>query len=290
MNELYVKLKFIMPTLSKSERVIAESLMDNQEMICNETLSEFGRRIGSSDATIIRFCKKMGFSGYSDLKKTIMRFLNENEAVVEENIEPTNSVLKNLEQVYKSNVQTLQDTMLLASNDYEEAVDSIMLASKVNFFGAGDASVIAKLFEFKFKRCGIQCSAQADPVFQLIEAQNMGKDDVAVVISYTGRSYNVLNATKVAKKNGAKIIAITKMSRSPLISLSDVNLFIATSDFTLGNEMVIRRTAEQMILDAIYVTMLVRKKEYGSILGNAVKSYSRNQISQTRRKGGKHVN
>ena len=75
-----------------------------------------------------------------------------------------------------------------------------------------------------------------------------------------------------------------------MISLSDVNLFIATSDFTLGKEMVIRRTAEQMILDAIYVTMLVRKKEYGSILGNAVKSYSRNQISQTRRKGGKHVN
>ena len=287
MNEIIVKLRFVMPSLSKTERNVAEALMENPEQICEETLAEFGARIHGSDASIIRFCRKMGYSGYTELKMAISKAFGENRDVLVEDVKPTDSVLDNLKQIYQSNVQILQDTMLLASNEYEAAVTAIMNAHIVNFFGAGDAGVIAKLFEFKFKRCGIRCSAQEDPVFQLIEAQNMDHGDVAIIISYTGRSYNVLNAAKAAKEKGATIISITKMSKSPLVEISDINLFIATSDFTLGKEIIIRRTAEQMILDAIYVTMMVRNEKYGQRLGETAKGYTQNKIGRSKKKSGR---
>lgn len=114
---------------------------------------------------------------------------------------------------------------------------------------------------------------------QLMEASNLGPGDVAVIISYEGKSRTVLNAAKVADERGATIICITKMSKSPLLRLSDISLFIATSDVTVGKDIVARRVAEQMVIDALYLSVLVRSdKGYEKRLNSASKSFELNKI------------
>ena len=125
----------------------------------------------------------------------------------------------------------------------------------------------------------ISGSAQQDAVMQLIEASNLGPGDVAIAISSEGKSRTVVNAMRVAKERGATVICITKMSKSPLLKLSDINLFIATSDVTVGKDIVARRMAEQMIVDTLYLTLLVRsEKDYDKHLNSTSKFLEMNKI------------
>ncbi len=280
MNELMVKLRFLIPTLPRAEKAVAQALLEKPELICLMTLAELARETDSSDASIIRFCRKMGYSGFSEMKQAFANALNDSSIMTVEEIHKEDSVLDNLQKVYKSNMQTLTDTILLADKEaYEEAVQVLLKAKSIHFFGAGDSAAVCQLFYFKFGRLGIPGSAQQDPVMQLMEASNLGPGDVAVIISYEGKSRTVLNAAKVADERGATIICITKMSKSPLLRLSDISLFIATSDVTVGRDIVARRVAEQMVIDALYLSVLVRSDNgYEKRLNSASKSFELNKI------------
>ena len=280
MNELMVKLRFLIPTLQRAEKAVAQALLEKPELICLMTLAELARETDSSDASIIRFCRKMGYSGFSEMKQAFANALNDSSIMTVEEIHKEDSVLDNLQKVYKSNMQTLTDTILLADKEaYEEAVQVLLKAKSIHFFGAGDSAAVCQLFYFKFGRLGIPGSAQQDPVMQLMEASNLGPGDVAVIISYEGKSRTVLNAAKVADERGATIICITKMSKSPLLRLSDISLFIATSDVTVGRDIVARRVAEQMVIDALYLSVLVRSDNgYEKRLNSASKSFELNKI------------
>ena len=280
MNELMVKLRFLIPTLPRAEKAVAQALLEKPELICLMTLAELARETDSSDASIIRFCRKMGYSGFSEMKQAFANALNDSSIMTVEEIHKEDSVLDNLQKVYKSNMQTLTDTILLADKEaYEEAVQVLLKAKSIHFFGTGDSAAVCQLFYFKFGRLGIPGSAQQDPVMQLMEASNLGPGDVAVIISYEGKSRIVLNAAKVADERGATIICITKMSKSPLLRLSDISLFIATSDVTVGKDIVARRVAEQMVIDALYLSVLVRSdKGYEKRLNSASKSFELNKI------------
>ena len=280
MNELMVKLRFLIPTLPRAEKAVAQALLEKPELICLMTLAELARETDSSDASIIRFCRKMGYSGFSEMKQAFANALNDSSIMTVEEIHKEDSVLDNLQKVYKSNMQTLTDTILLADQEaYEEAVQVLLKAKSIHFFGAGDSAAVCQLFYFKFGRLGIPGSAQQDPVMQLMEASNLGPGDVAVIISYEGKSRTVLNAAKVADERGATIICITKMSKSPLLRLADISLFIATSDVTVGKDIVARRVAEQMVIDALYLSVLVRSdKGYEKRLNSASKSFELNKI------------
>ena len=280
MNELMVKLRFLIPTLPRAEKAVAQALLEKPELICLMTLAELARETDSSDASIIRFCRKMGYSGFSEMKQAFANALNDSSIMTVEEIHKEDSVLDNLQKVYKSNMQTLTDTILLADKEaYEEAVQVLLKAKSIHFFGAGDSAAVCQLFYFKFGRLGIPGSAQQDPVMQLMEASNLGPGDVAVIISYEGKSRTVLNAAKVADERVATIICITKMSKSPLLRLSDISLFIATSDVTVGRDIVARRVAEQMVIDALYLSVLVRSDNgYEKRLNSASKSFELNKI------------
>lgn len=280
MNELIVKLRFLIPTLPRAERGVAQALLEKPELICLMTLAELARETDSSDASIIRFCRKMGYSGFTEMKQAFINALNDSSIMTVEEIHKEDTVLDNLQKVYKSNMQTLTDTILLADESaYEDAVQALLKAKSIHFFGAGDSAAVCQLFYFKFRRLGIPGSAQADAVMQLMEASNLGPGDVAVIISYEGKSRTILNVARVANERGATILCITKMSKSPLLRLSDISLFIATSDVTVGKDIVARRVAEQMVIDALYLSVLVRSdKDYGKQLNRTSKSFELNKI------------
>lgn len=259
MKDLLVRIRFQLPSLPRAEKVAAEALIDNPEAITNLTLAELAAETGSSDASIIRFCKRMGFSGYTDFKNAFISADYEEletDTVSSSDKEDMTSILK---KVFQGNIQTLMDTLSLASSNYEEAVEAMYNAKSIHFFGVGDAYAVCLLAHMKISRLGITGSAYSDVMQQLITAGNLGPQDVAFAVSYEGRSKNVLEAMKMAKKNGAKTICITKMSKSPLIKLTDIALFISISDLTIGREKVTRRVADQAILDALFVGISAKK-------------------------------
>ena len=104
-----------------------------------------------------------------------------------------------------------------------------------------------------FGRLGIPCSVHSVVLLQLMTAGNLTSEDVALAVSYEGRSRNVVEAMKIAKERGAVTISITKMNKSPLLRYTDISLFTAVNDLTVGRDKVTRRVSDQFILDALYL-------------------------------------
>lgn len=253
MNDLFVRIRFLLPSLPRAEKAIASALLENPEAITHLTLAEIARESGSSEASIIRFCKRMGYDGFSSLKEAFIRAIAEGTEIQSEGIEVSDDMKTILKKVYQSNVQTLSDTLVLADEGYEKALTALLNAREIHFFGVGDAYAVCQLAYMKFGRLGIPCSAPSDVMLQMMTAGNMTKQDVAVAVSYEGRSKNVVEAMKIAKQAGAVTISITKMSKSPLLQYTDISLFIAVNDLTIGRDKVTRRVADQFILDALYL-------------------------------------
>lgn len=255
MKEILVKIRFLIPTLPRAEKAIAEALMEHPEAITYMTLAEISKESGSSEASVIRFCKRMGYSGYSALQSAIREAMEGENVPHEEELRVSDSdnMQEIIKKIYQSNVQTLTDTMVLASEQCERALEALLSAKSIHFFGAGDAYAVCQLAYMKFKRLGIPCSAEEDIMLQMITASNLTKRDVAIAISYDGRSKNVVDALRIAKQAGATTISITKKNKTPLLRYTDIKLFIAVNDLSFDREKVTRRVADQFIMDALYM-------------------------------------
>lgn len=199
MNELLVKIRFLIPSLPRAEKAFAQALLENPEAITHLTLADIARESNSSDASIIRFCKRLGYHGYSDLKQAFTAAIAEGDEVHEEEIEESDDVNDILKKVFQSNVQTLQNTMVLANERYKDALDALIDAKSIHFFGVGDAFAACQFAFMKFCRLGIPCSSYSDVMLQYTIADNLGPGDVALAVSYEGRSRNVVQAMKIAK-------------------------------------------------------------------------------------------
>ena len=273
MNELLVKINFLIPMLPRAEKCFAQALVENPEATSHMTLAEIAKESNSSDASIIRFCKRLGYHGYLELKAAVASALSQEKTVFEGNVSSADTIEDIMKKVFQSNVQTLQNTMVMADENYQKAVDALVNAKSIHFFGVGDAYAACQFTFMKFCRLGVISSAQSDVMMQFTVANNLGPGDVALAVSYEGRSRNVVQAMSIAKKRGATTICITKMSKSPLLKYTDIPLYIAINDLSVDREKVTRRVADQFVLDILYLGYINQKKQDFS------KCLKRNQIT-----------
>lgn len=279
MNELLVKIQLILSSLPKSEKIIAEALLENPEAIEHMTLAQLSRESGASEAAIVRFSRHLGFDGYTAMKQGFIQSRQKGGVVPERNIDQYDSMHTIMEKIYKNNVLTLSETLALAGDEYEHAVNALVSAKAIHFFGTGDAYAVARLAYMKFKRLGIVCTCDEDVMLQMITASNMSEKDVAIAVSYEGRSQNVVRAMMIAKQMGATTISITKMRKSPLMEYTDIPLLIAIHDLTVGRDKVTRRISDQFILDALYLGYANRsRKNFKELLARSQIAIDGNKI------------
>jgi DNA-binding MurR/RpiR family transcriptional regulator len=219
----------------------------------------------------------MGVDGYSQMKSNLQSQLAEySETGVQINdlqpLKPGMDMAEIVDSVFAMNIQILKDTAELITEDYEKAFEVLLKTKKIIFFAIGDAEIPCKFAEYKFRKLGYTCCADLDADMQIIDACNMGKGDVAIAISHSGNSRQVVEATKIAKERGATTICITKLEKSELIKWCDIKLFTAMPGTAFEKEVIARRIAEQAILESLYLGILERT-EPGS--GQKLKTLSK---------------
>lgn len=257
--------KFLIHSLSPSEKKAAEYLIANPLAVTKMSLSAYARKSESSQASIMRLCHRIGVAGYSELKTNLSIQLALNEQY-EVNIDSDTSkslgsdMIEIIDKVFKVNIQILKDTFALATDEYNRAFEAIKATKKIVFFAIGDAVIPCQFASYKFKRLGYDSFCESDPDHQMINACNLKEGDVSISISHTGNTRLVNRATEIAKENGAVTICITKREKSELTKFSDIKLFTATPDMTVGQEIIARRVAEQAILEALYFGVLQNKE------------------------------
>ena len=244
--------------LSKSEKKIALEVLNNPSKVINQSISSLALQSGVSLPTVNRFCKKLGFSGYPAFKIQIAQETTNTNSMLLDRF----NVDKDTPEIVKRVMSDIQSTVVsvgqnLDSKSIDTATNMLATAKSITFFGLGGSGPVALDAQHKFFRFGIPVVAHIDYINQRMIASMMREEDILVLISFTGRTAEIVQTAKVAKKNNVQTIALTSKN-SPLAKLSNVVLHI---DAPLENNLHIpmtSRLAHLAIIDILSATVQAR--------------------------------
>lgn len=263
-KSIRMRIRSIYATLSDKERIMAEFILEYPDKIIHSTINEIAEELKVADSTVFRFCKKMGYKGFQNLKISLATEIANEMKDVHEKVSKSDDEKTILDKVFHSNIKTLQDTLeVIDEKDFSKAVDVIIHANKIELFGFGGSNVIAMDGYHKFIRTGLPISAQTDSHMQLISASQLKNGDVAILISHTGHSKDILDILETVKAQNIFTICITGFTSSPLSQKSDISLFTLSEETDFRSEALASRIAQLSILDALYVNVMASLEDKG---------------------------
>jgi len=247
---------------SEKEKKIADYITSNPQHIIHSTINQISEDLMIADATVFRFCKRLGFKGYQAMKIALASEIVNPIQDIHETIEEDDSELGVTHKVFHANTSALENTKdILDGEQVKEVVSVISNAKSLNFFGYGGSGIVALDAQHKFIRTGVPSHAYADSHVQLMAISQLTDQDVAILISHSGSNKDILDALDVAKKNGVTTIAITNFVKSPLSKQSDYALYTVSQETEYRSEALASRIAELTIMDALYVNYCMANQE-----------------------------
>ena len=246
---LQIKLKY--DKLGKTEKKIADWIFENPERIISISIVELAEQCECGEATIVRFAKKLGLNGFQELKFSLASengaspastHITENDTAFQMYQKVCNDIYMSLERTKGS-----LDEQLL-----EMAAKKICKAKKILIFGLGNSSAIAMDASHKFMRAGLNAFAYTDNHMQMISASHLGEGDVAIGISHSGSSKDIVEALELAREHGAATIAITNRGKSPIVKHSDIVLSTSSQETQYSILALNSRIAQLAIIDTLY--------------------------------------
>lgn len=250
-------------SLTDTEKKIADTVFSSPEDAVKMTVKELAERSGTVPSAVVRFCKSIGATGFSDFKICLSAELGGKVSAtgmlpVGEGDDPQQVFRK----VFSSGINTLEDTLSMIDFSQAEAIVRLLRqATRVVFFGVGTSSVIATDAQYRFAQLGIATSACTDILFMNVTAANLKAGDVAVCISHSGSTKATVDAMRRAKKSGADTIAISSFAHSRLAKESNYKLIAFSDDKNYPVEAVSARIAHICILDALMMSLAAKNYE-----------------------------
>lgn len=249
------------PDFTKSERHIAVFIATHRDRIGDFTVAGLAKDTNSSEITISRFCKKLGYSGLKELKIALLIELSAGEKGAYQHILAEDSTTLLAQKLFQNIIEGLQDTLQLI--DYEavdRACDLLLQARHIACFGFGNSATVCRDMETRYIRLGLSVKACADPHMQVTQATLMNASDIILVVSHSGASKELIESVKVGKQQGAKIILLTSRLQTPLAKLADVCLRGMGREVTFTTEAGASRFIHAALAEVLYVRMSMKQR------------------------------
>jgi DNA-binding MurR/RpiR family transcriptional regulator len=241
-----------------AEAAVAEFVLANAERVMHMSVSEAARDIGVGESTIIRFCRALGYKGYQEFKLRLAQDLVQPVEFIHRNITFQDSVADLCQKVFETNQQAVENTRrALDPAMVEVAARAISQARRIDIYGVGYSYFSGLDAKLKLVRFGLTADAYGDPHLQVMAAVSLQPGDVAIGISHSGSTRDVVDALGPARKAGATTIAITNYNPSPITRMADAVLLTASSESPLGGEVLTSRIAQLCVIDALSVAVAV---------------------------------
>lgn len=265
-SSLLISLKSQLTSLARTDRVIAQSIVDDPAHFVQVSVKSFANHIGTSDATVIRFCKKMGFSGYQALKEKLKSDLltpqRSHQTVLTSNIYIDDSVEDTANKLCGIISQSIHETKIaLDLKVIENIVKRILSCQRVFFIGLGGSGMSALEASLKFNRIGIDANGFNEKHAMFYKLQHTTSKDIVIALSHSGKTEDILNAQLTAKECGAYTIVITNNLTSPLAEHSDMKILNCSEGEVYQGDSIGTRVSQMYILDLIYTEIMKRNFE-----------------------------
>lgn len=220
-------LKGMLLKLPDSEKKAAAYILENPREVVRFTINDLADKSGTSNAAIIRLCHSLGLKGFQDLKLRIAGDVMSTSEVVSRDIYPNETTDLIIRKMTGNGVQAIRDTAgTLSVVGIESAVEAIVNAKNIHFFGLGSSMIIAMDAVQKLQRVKKNAAASVNLHQLAVNIANMEKEDVLFAVSFSGYTEEVQKALQLGKQYGVKSISLTGVGSNPVSDLADIRLFV----------------------------------------------------------------
>lgn len=249
------------------EKKIADFLLTEPGKAVGMSVSMLAKETGCAPSSIVRFCKNIGLTGYSQLKLDLAKNLPGEDEPIYSDISVLDSETQIASKVFALSIRSLSETIeMISEKQLKKAVDIVHNAKRIEFYGIGTSSSLADDAYYRFMRIGIQAVCVTDPHRMQISASKLDESCVVIAISHLGHTKEVYAAMKIAKKRGAGVICVTSHPGSPIAKAADAVLAAATTEAGVMKEAISSRIAHIALLDTLYACVAIR--EYDRTVSN----------------------
>lgn len=257
-----IMLKQIIPNLPESQEKVAKYIIDNSDKVINYSAAELGEKSKTSSAAVMRLCKSLGVHGLQELKLRIFGDLKTDKNVEYRDIQPNESIESVLHKMTENSLKSIKETSeIINIKEIENAVNAIIKAKKLFFFGEGASGIIAEDAQQKFIRIDKNAAAYTDIQVTAMALANIKKGDVFFGISFSGETPEVSKLMSIAKERGAVTISLTKYGINSLSDKSDIKLYSSsTGEGELRSAATSSRIAQLHVIDVVF--MCVATQQY----------------------------
>lgn len=256
MANVFIKLNSYIQSATSSEKEIINYILNNYNDVINYDVRTLAEKTFSSASTIIRLCKKLGFSGFAEMKNALIyevALKESNKKQLIKNVEETHNVKDTIEMILQKTQISLTNTSKLQNEeDILAVIDMIEKSENINLFGMGSSLLAARDMKQKFLRVGKILNIDDDWHIQYLFAKNSDSNTLAIVFSYSGNTKEIIDCVKVLKENSAKIVAITGFLNSYVAKNSDIVLQVAPSEVIPRTGAFSSRISQLHIIDVLY--------------------------------------
>lgn len=256
-------------SLRSSEKKVADFILMNEWRCRKLTLEELAKQSRVSQPTVVRFVKALGYDSYKAFRYRLIEEAaggegaanRENDvwAMYGYSVKKADDIAMVPARVVATTVKMLENVLKSISvEEFERTVEMIANARRVVLFGVENSAATARDLLTKLMYLGIDCRYEEDYYIQRIQAAGLDGQDVAIGISYSGQSKDVVDVMKCAKKAGAQTIAITNFDHTRIVKWSD-RVLCCSQEQLLYGDAIFSRTTQIAVVDMIYMGLIISR-------------------------------
>ncbi|WP_328343589.1 MurR/RpiR family transcriptional regulator [Micromonospora sp. NBC_00421] len=263
---LIVHISGLLPSLSPAEQRVARLVVADPAAAARRTITDLATAAETSEATVIRFCRSVGMDGYPQLRirlaaEAARRVEPPDARVVGGDIPPGADLAQIIATIAFNDARAVEETAeQLDPAVCEQVVEAIVSAGRIEVYGAGASGFVASDFQQKLHRIGRIAFSFPDVHTALTSAALLGKGDVAIGISHTGTTSDVIEVLEQARSRGAVTVALTNFPRSPITEVADYVLTTAARETTYRSGAMASRLAQLTVVDCLFVGVAARNR------------------------------
>lgn len=244
--------------LRKSEQKVAEYVLEHPDEVIHMRIVDLASKANVSEPTVVRFCRAMKYDGFQDFKLTLAQGLASNPNFEQFTLDSADTVQDFQQKIFDSmigNLINIRDH--LEPVNLESAIDALVNARRIEFYGFGASAAVCSDAQHKFHRLQISAAAYSDPHMQIISAVTMSDEDVVVAISQTGRTKDMLHTGKLVRETGATLITLCP-GNTPLAELASISIPVDLEEDKDLSALMSSRVLHLVVMDVLAVGVAMK--------------------------------
>jgi DNA-binding MurR/RpiR family transcriptional regulator len=239
-----------------TERKIALYIKENMDRVLRCNLLELAELIGVSDASVVRFCKNLGYKGFQEFKISAALETVPSGQQYHPKLQRDDSPEQICQKIFATEITALQRTIQALDMDTMKRVAAVLSAAgQIVFAGTGGSMLVAQDAQHKFLKIGVRVCAVADKDVQLMETSLLKPGDVLFAISHSGNNLHVLRAVEIAKACGATVVGLTSAGKTSLARQADHTITTISEETIFRSESGSTRLAQLAVVDSLVAIM-----------------------------------